>query len=176
MLSNLRNFGQISDVASLLRTQAENDEDQVASSFGLLHGMIWAVPVPGFIGTVQGLSRAIGSFGQTLEASGDLGAIKTSLQNVTGGLATGFEITLIALVFALILQLWITFQQGRETAFLDECNDYCHAHVVSKLRLLRRDPFSAVPAGIEMPARPEPDGVQPPLLPSTAPTGVVLTK
>lgn len=138
-LSNLRNIGRVSDVSSLLRAQAENDEDQVASSFGLLNGMVWAVPVLGFIGTVQGLSRAIGSFGQTLQATGDLGAIKQSLQGVTGGLATGFEITLIALIFALILQLTMTFEQQRELSFLDECNDYCHAHIVSRLRLLWRE-------------------------------------
>jgi biopolymer transport protein ExbB/TolQ len=138
-LSNLRNIGRISDVSSLLRAQAENDEDQVSSSFLVLNGMVWAVPVLGFVGTVQGLSRAIGSFGQTLQATGDLGAIKASLQGVTGGLATGFEITLIALIFALILQLSITFEQQRELSFLDECNDYCHAHIVSKLRLLRRE-------------------------------------
>jgi len=59
---------------------------------------------------------------------------------VTSGLATAFESTLVALTFTLILQLAITFQQKREMAFLDECNDYCHSHIVSKLRLSPRPP------------------------------------
>ena len=164
-LSNLRNIGRISDVSSLLRAQAENDEDQVASSFGLLNGMVWAVPVLGFIGTVQGLSRAIGSFGQTLQSTGDLGAIKQSLQGVTGGLATGFEITLIALVFALILQLTMTFEQQRELSFLDECNDYCHSHIVSRLRLLRRDPVAATASAESEDATAAPGGAH---LPASA--------
>ncbi|HTI99926.1 MAG TPA: MotA/TolQ/ExbB proton channel family protein [Dongiaceae bacterium] len=139
-LSNLKNIGQVNDVSAILRAQAENDEDQVASSYTLLNGLVWAIPVLGFIGTVQGLSMAIGKFTQTLQASGDISMIRTSLQGVTSGLATAFETTLIALVLALILQLWITFTQKREMAFLDECNDYCHSHVVSKLRLIDRAP------------------------------------
>lgn len=145
-LSNLKNIGQVNDVSAILRAQAENDEDQVASSYTLLNGLVWAVPVLGFIGTVQGLSMAIGRFTQTLQAAGDVSAIRTSLQGVTAGLATAFETTLIALVFALILQLWITFQQKREMAFLDECNDYCHSHVVSKLRLIDRTTAQPAPA------------------------------
>lgn len=139
-LSNLKNIGQVNDVSSILRAQAENDEDLVASSYTLLNGLVWAIPVLGFIGTVQGLSMAIGQFTRTLQASGDISMIRSSLQGVTTGLATAFETTLIALVFALILQLWITFTQKREMSFLDECNDYCHSHVVSKLRLIDRTP------------------------------------
>ena len=106
---------------------------------------MWAIPVLGFIGTVQGLSMAISQFTQTLQASGDISMIRLSLQGVTAGLATAFETTLIALVLALILQLWITFQQKREMSFLDECNDYCHSHVVSKLRLIDRPPPAPTP-------------------------------
>jgi biopolymer transport protein ExbB/TolQ len=139
-LANLRNIGQIGDVSSILRSQAENDENQVASSYTLLNGMVWAIPVLGFIGTVQGLSMAIGGFTKTLQAAGDLSQIRASLQGVTSGLSTAFETTLIALIYALVLQLWITFQQRREMSLLDACNDYCHTHVVSRLRLLDREP------------------------------------
>lgn len=148
-LSNLKNIGQVNDVSAILRAQAENDEDQVASSYTLLNGLVWAIPVLGFIGTVQGLSMAIGKFTQTLQASGDISMIRTSLQGVTTGLATAFETTLIALVFTLILQLWITFTQKREMSFLDECNDYCHSHVVSKLRLIDRTPAAPAPTAPE---------------------------
>lgn len=137
-LSNFRNIGQVGDVSAILRAQAENDEDQVASSYTVVNGLVWAIPVLGFIGTVLGLSLAIGRFTSTLQAAGDISLIRASLQGVTGGLATAFESTLVALTFTLILQLVITFQQKREMAFLDECNDYCHSHIVSKLRLADR--------------------------------------
>ncbi len=137
-LSNFRNIGQVNDVSAILRAQAENDEDLVASSYTVLNGLVWGIPVLGFIGTVLGLSLAIGRFTQTLQAAGDLELIRSSLQGVTGGLATAFETTLIALSFTLILQLGITFRQKQEMVFLDECNDYCHSHIVSKLRLERQ--------------------------------------
>jgi biopolymer transport protein ExbB/TolQ len=136
-LSNLKNIGQISDVSNILQTQAEYDEEQVSSSYSLVGGFVWAIPVLGFIGTVLGLSVAIGSFSTTLKAGGNMDAIRGSLESVTLGLATAFETTLVALVCALILQLLITYLQGRESEFLDDCNDYCHANVVAKLRLMR---------------------------------------
>jgi hypothetical protein len=46
-----------------------------------------------------------------------------------------------------LLQLAITFQQKREMTFLDECNDYCHSHIVAKLRLAtRQQPIPVAPA------------------------------
>ena len=145
-LSNLHNLGGLNDVSTILKGQAENDENQIASSYTLISGMVWAIPVLGFIGTVQGLSTAIGNFTKTLAASNDINAIKTNLQGVTSGLATAFETTLVALVAALIIQLYLTSLQKEETDFLDECNDYCHQHVISKLRLLNRREAQAAPA------------------------------
>ena len=148
-LSNFKNIGQVNDVSAIMRAQAENDEDLVASSYTVVNGLVWAIPVLGFIGTVLGLSLAIGRFTATLQAAGDLTLIRASLQGVTGGLATAFESTLVALTFTLLLQLAITFQQKREMAFLDECNDYCHSHIVSKLRLVNRQQPPSAPTTTE---------------------------
>jgi biopolymer transport protein ExbB/TolQ len=134
-LSNLQNIGQIGDVASILRFQADYDEEQIASSYSLVQSFLWAIPVLGFIGTVIGLRAAIAALGITLRANGDISAIREGLQAVTAGLATKFETTLVALVCAVILQLLLSFLQSRESEFLDACNDYCHAHVASKLKL-----------------------------------------
>jgi biopolymer transport protein ExbB/TolQ len=136
-LSNLHNIGGIGEVADILRSQAENDENQIASSYTMVSGVVWAIPVLGFIGTVQGLSLAVGNFGRTLQAGGEVSRLKDSLMGVTGGLSTAFETTLVGLVGALIVQLYMSFLQQREAEFLDECNDYCHSHVISKLRLTK---------------------------------------
>ena len=135
-LSNLQNIGQVGDVATILRNQADYDEEQIASSYGLVHSFLWAIPVLGFIGTVIGLRAAIGALGITLRANGDITAIRDGLQAVTAGLATKFETTLVALICAVILQLLLAFLQSKEGEFLDACNDYCHAHVASKLKLV----------------------------------------
>ncbi|MGD9730725.1 MAG: MotA/TolQ/ExbB proton channel family protein [Desulfamplus sp.] len=134
-LANLKNIGLISDVSEVLRVQAQNDEDQMESSYGLVRGFVWAIPVLGFIGTVLGLSQAIGSFGAVLVKSNGLDSLKISLQQITSGLAVAFDTTLIALVAALSIQLIMIWLKKREESFLDECNDYCHANIISKLRL-----------------------------------------
>lgn len=134
-LANLHNIGHAADVATILKIQAENDEAQVAASYGLVHGFTWAIPVLGFIGTVLGLSQAIGGFATTLQSGAGMDSIRSSLQTVTGGLGTAFDTTLIALVCALILQLTVSFLQSRESEFLDDCNDICHKHVAGKLKL-----------------------------------------
>jgi biopolymer transport protein ExbB/TolQ len=137
-LANLHNIGQAADVAAILKIQAESDEAQIASSYGIIQGFMWGIPVLGFIGTVLGLSTAIGAFTDTLQAGGDITAIRASLKTVTGGLATAFETTLVALVCAFILQMIVSFMQSVESQFLDDCNDVCHKHVAGKLRLESR--------------------------------------
>ena len=132
-LSNLRRLKQVSEVSSVLRGQAEDDENAVASSFTLLQGLVWAMPVLGFIGTVQGLSSAVVGFGKVLQTAGDLTSIKGALTNVSSGLATAFETTLVALVASLIVQLCITLRQRQELGLLDECSEYCQGNVISKL-------------------------------------------
>ncbi len=134
-LSNLQNIGRIGDVSEILRTQAEYDENQLSSSYTLVSGFLWATPVFGFVGTVLGLSEAVRGFGGTLQGATDLNVLKGSLQVVTGGLGVAFETTLVALVCALATQLLLSAMQMRESRFLDECNDYCHANIISKLKL-----------------------------------------
>ena len=135
-LSNLRNLGNISDVDEMLRSQAELDESSMETSYALLRGFIWAIPVLGFIGTVMGLSVAIGGFGDVLSKTSDPTALAESLKGVTGGLSTAFETTLLALLFALILQLLVTFLHKNEEEFLDACTEYCQRNVVGKLRIM----------------------------------------
>jgi biopolymer transport protein ExbB/TolQ len=136
-LSNLHHLGKVSEVSSVLRGQAQDDENAMINSFTLVQGFVWGMPVLGFIGTAQGLAFAIAGFAGVLQGQdASLDTIKQSLLQVTGGLATAFGTTLVALIFALIIQIWMVFRQRAELQFLDECNDYCQSHVISKLRLI----------------------------------------
>lgn len=135
-LSNLRNIGRVADVSSFLSDLAENDSNFIENSYTLPKGLIWAIPVLGFIGTVLGLSQAVGGFGAVVAGGADLDALKGALGGVTGGLATAFETTLIALIAALIIQLIMTLLQQKEEEFLDDCSAYCHRNLTSKLKML----------------------------------------
>jgi len=138
-LSNLRNLGRVPDVAEILRSRADHDESVMETSYAVVAGFVWAIPVLGFIGTVLGLSQAIGGFGTVLRTTEDIGQIKTALQGVTGGLSTAFETTLQALVAALLIQMILTFLKKSEQDFLDECSEYCATNIVNKLRIMPFD-------------------------------------
>lgn len=134
-LSNLKNLGQVGDVDDILRSQASHDESVMETSYSIIGSFVWAIPVLGFIGTVLGLSEAIGQFGGVLQGAGAIEEIKAALQNVTGGLATAFQTTLQALVAALGIQLLLALLKKSEEEFLDECTEYCVINVVNRLRL-----------------------------------------
>lgn len=133
-VSTLKNMGRVTDIADVLRGQAEIDEAVVESSYTVVRGLIWAIPVLGFIGTVIGLSDAIGSFGSVLSESAEIDALKPALQKVTAGLSTAFETTLQALVAALVLHMLLTMIKRAEEQMLDSFTEYCQNNIVRKLR------------------------------------------
>lgn len=134
-LSNLKNLGRVTDVDEMLRSQAEHDEAAMETSYSLLRGFIWVIPVLGFVGTVLGLSTAIAAFGTVLAEGADTAQIADSLKGVTAGLATAFETTLEALVAAIFIQLAMTFLRKAEEEFLDASREFCHHHIVNRLRM-----------------------------------------
>lgn len=134
-LANLKNMRQVGDVRHTLDSQSEADEAVMESGYSIVKGLIWAIPVLGFIGTVLGLSVAIGSFGEVLSSSSDVAQLKPALQRVTAGLAVAFETTLQGLLAALVLQLGLTVVKRTEEQFLDSCKEYCQRQIVSRLRL-----------------------------------------
>jgi biopolymer transport protein ExbB/TolQ len=134
-LANLRNLGHVGDVDDILRSQASQDEAAIDTSYSLLQGFVWAIPVLGFIGTVLGLSEAIGQFSNVLGAAQDVGQISNALKGVTAGLATAFDTTLVALVAALIVQLLMTVMRKNEEEFLDAAMEYGLKNVVARLRI-----------------------------------------
>jgi biopolymer transport protein ExbB/TolQ len=101
---------------TILAGAAAEYEKASDTSFIFASTLIWAVPVLGFIGTVLGLAKAVSKFG-LLASSGTAIDFNAVLPQVTGGLATAFETTLIALVLALILQIFASFRRQAEEEF-----------------------------------------------------------
>lgn len=135
-LSNLRNLGRVSDVDDILRSQGDGEESSMETSYSIVQGFVWAIPVLGFIGTVLGLSEAIGAFASVLGSASEVSEIAGALRGVTAGLYTAFDTTLVALVAALIIQITLTFLKKNEEEFLDACAEYCVRNVVGRLRVM----------------------------------------
>ncbi|GMV81001.1 MAG: hypothetical protein AMXMBFR7_21850 [Planctomycetota bacterium] len=135
-LSNLKNLGRVSDVEVIIRSQSDVDQNILDTSYSVLRGLLWAMPVLGFIGTAVGLSAAIGAFGSTLAEMSSLEPLRESLKDVVSGLAVAFDTTLEGLVCTLILQMMLTFMRKQEEEFLLECDDYCHRWIIGRLKLV----------------------------------------
>ena len=73
-----------------------------------------------------------------MTASSDVSELTPALKDVTAGLSTAFETTLVALAVALALQLLTTFVRKSEEELLDACSEYCTTNVVLKLRVRER--------------------------------------
>ena len=134
-LANLGNIGEVRDVGAVLESQADADGSTVDSSYTGIRALIWTIPVLGFIGTVVGLSDAIGSFQGVLGSEQAADSIRERLTPVVLGLRTAFETTLVALVAAVAVQLITTWVYRGEEDLLDACTQYCNDNVISRLRL-----------------------------------------
>jgi hypothetical protein len=121
------------EVASMMMSQSEIDGGTIHSSYSLLKAFIWAIPILGFIGTVIGISAAVGGFAGSLAQVQDIELLKTSLNDVTGGLAVAFDTTLIALIMSLIVSIPASVIQKAEEDLLGWVDVYCNDNLLKRL-------------------------------------------
>ena len=133
-LEHFRVLRSNSEVASRLATQSEIDATSVESSYTLLRVFIWAIPILGFIGTVLGISGAVSGFSGSLDQAQDLTVLKESLNDVTGGLATAFDTTLVALVMSLLVMFPASSMQKSEEDLLNWVDEYCNENLLKRLK------------------------------------------
>ncbi|MEE2641121.1 MAG: MotA/TolQ/ExbB proton channel family protein [Planctomycetota bacterium] len=122
------------EVSGLLQSQSEIDANNVDSSYTLLKVFVWAIPILGFIGTVIGISAAVGSFSGSLQDSSDISKLKESLNDVTAGLSTAFDTTLVALVMSLIIKFPMSAMQKSENGLLNWVDEYCNENLIKRLK------------------------------------------
>lgn len=119
------------EVANILASQSEMDAGSAYSSYTMVKVFIWAIPILGFIGTVIGISLAVGSFSGSL--GGDIDALKKSLGGVTSGLATAFDTTLLALVMSMFLKFPTSSMQKAEEDLIGSVDEYCNENLLKRL-------------------------------------------
>ena len=125
--------GSVQEVASYLTAQAEIDATAVQTSYKMVKVFIWAIPILGFIGTVLGIGQAVGGFSGTINSAQDLDLIKTSLGQVTTGLAVAFDTTLVALVMSIIIMLPASSLQKSEEELLNTIDEFCNENLLRRL-------------------------------------------
>lgn len=121
----------VGHVSAMMTSQSAIDGARIMGSYILVRAFLWAIPLLGFIGTVIGLSHAISgmSFGDV----SDISAIMGSINNVTSGLGTAFDATLLGLVYAVGLNFPMNSLNKHEEETLNDIDAFCNEVLLPRL-------------------------------------------
>jgi biopolymer transport protein ExbB/TolQ len=119
------------EVATFLNTQSDLDANRSEGSYALIKVFLWAIPILGFIGTVIGLSQAVGSL--AMGDGDDPEALKSAINSLTGGLGLAFDTTLLGLILSILLSFPMAAVRKREDETLTIIDAFCNEKVLPKL-------------------------------------------
>ena len=110
----------------LIRHQSDIEADAAASGYRTVKLFVWAMPILGFIGTVLGISLAVGGFSDFLTTNVSIDEIDTvtaELGEVAQGLSFAFDTTLLGLLAGLVASVVSSGVQAREERLLTRLED-----------------------------------------------------
>ncbi len=119
------------EVSGMMSAQSSIDGARIGGSYALVKVFLWAIPILGFIGTVLGLSQAIGSMDLTNVS--DMDKIMGSIGKVTSGLGTAFDTTLLGLVLAMFLNFPMNTLGKAEDDNLNNIDAFCNEVLLPRL-------------------------------------------
>ncbi|AMV38151.1 MotA/TolQ/ExbB proton channel family protein [Planctomyces sp. SH-PL62] len=97
--------GSASQLMEVNREASGLDQEHAAGRFTLTRYILYLLPVIGFIGTVEGISKALMNISKVLPLVKDLDAFLGNLTGVTSALQIAFDSTLLALFLSAALML-----------------------------------------------------------------------
>lgn len=123
----------VSRVSDWAGAESDRDTSSSDSSYALARTLIWAIPILGFIGTVQGLGKAVSGFADFLAGSAELSQIKGAIAEVTIGLGVAFDTTFLALILVTLLMFPLSAIQRREENLFVEIDIFLDEVLISRL-------------------------------------------
>ena len=126
LLQSQRDRGTIGSVEEDLANYASLDSDEQYESYGMVRIATWAMPMLGFLGTVLGISKTLGTMDMELLASGS----QEALNKMTGGLYVAFDTTAIALALTMVSIFVQHFVHRRESNVLHSIDRLLSRNVV----------------------------------------------
>jgi hypothetical protein len=114
----------VADLDDQMRSLADTDAVTQENSFSLLRLLTWAMPILGFLGTVLGITQAIG--GVTPEA------LEEGMSALTGGLAEAFDATALALALTMITMFLSSLVEKQEQGILEAVDRYIDRHLAHR--------------------------------------------
>ncbi len=116
------------------------DQEHTAGRFTLTRYILYLLPVIGFIGTVEGISKALMKISQVLPLVKDLDAFLGNLTGVTSALQIAFDSTLLALFLSASLMLVLTLTYRLAEQHLARVDRWVVEHVLPGVGA--RDPMT----------------------------------
>lgn len=122
----------VPQVNAMMQSQSAIDGSRIGGSYIMLRAFLWAIPLLGFIGTVVGLSHAIGglNFGSDVQ---DVSKLMDSISAVTSGLGTAFDATLLGLILAVGLNFPLNSLTKHEDEMLNDIDAFCNEVLIPRL-------------------------------------------
>ena len=112
------------ETMDVVRIQTEINMNYLESSFSIIRYLAWSIPSIGFIGTVVGISGALGRVDEA--AAGDI-------SGVTSLLGTAFDTTFLALFLSIILMFRIHRIQQKEENFTINVQEHIMNNFVNRI-------------------------------------------
>jgi len=109
------------------------DQEHAAGRFTIPKYILYLLPVIGFIGTVEGISKALMNISRVLPLVKDLDAFLNNLTSVTSALQIAFDSTLLALFLSSVLMLAQTLVYRRAEDLLARVDRWIVDHALPKL-------------------------------------------
>jgi hypothetical protein len=109
------------------------DQEHMAGRFTLTRYILYLLPVIGFIGTVEGISKALMNISKVLPMVKNLDGFMTNLTSVTAALQIAFDSTLLALFLSAALMLVQTLVFRRSETVLARVDRWVVEHVLPRV-------------------------------------------
>ncbi len=124
-----------------LKYLADMDEARQQDGYALVRIIIWATPMLGFLGTVVGITQALGDLDPKMLAT----AIQTAMEGLLAGLYVAFDTTALALSLSIVLMFFQFFVDRLETQLLSIVDRRMNEELVGRFETVggSRDPHLA---------------------------------
>ncbi len=128
-----RATGSVGDAQAVLDSSVDYFQHEVGLRYSILRYLTWLLPTLGFIGTLIGISLALGSAGKLPDLN-DPDSLEVWINGLTSALGVAFYTTLVALVHSAILMFLTSLATTREERALNDTSQHCLDHLINRLR------------------------------------------
>lgn len=125
----------VSQLMEVNRESSGLDQEQMVARFTLTRYILYLLPVIGFIGTVEGISKALMNISRVLPLVRDLDAFLGNLTSVTAALQIAFDSTLLALFLSAALMLVQTLVHRRAEDLLARVDRWIVDHALPRVAM-----------------------------------------